>query len=53
MFSNDAMMKQETWNDILSAMVEVRDAHGWTENGASGVPEAAPRKASNRTPAKP
>jgi len=29
MFSNDTMMKQQTWNDILAAMIKVRDAHGW------------------------
>jgi len=29
MFSNETMMKQRTWNDILSAMIAVRDAHGW------------------------
>ena len=29
MFPNAVMMKQQTWNDILSAMVAVRDAHGW------------------------
>lgn len=29
MFPNDVMMKPETWNDILAAMVSVRDAHGW------------------------
>jgi sugar phosphate isomerase/epimerase len=29
MFSNDTMMKQQTWNDILSSMIAVRDAHGW------------------------
>jgi sugar phosphate isomerase/epimerase len=29
MFPNDVMMKQETWNDILGAMVKVRDQHGW------------------------
>jgi hypothetical protein len=23
------MMKQETWNDILAAMIKVRDQHGW------------------------
>jgi hypothetical protein len=34
MFSNDTMMKAETWNDILSAMISVRDAHGWGGNGA-------------------
>ena len=29
MFSNETMMKPQTWNDILAAMVAVRDAHGW------------------------
>ncbi|MDA0659287.1 MAG: TIM barrel protein [Planctomycetota bacterium] len=29
MFSNDIMMKPSTWNDILLAMIQVRDAHGW------------------------
>jgi sugar phosphate isomerase/epimerase len=31
MFSNEVMMRQQTWNDILKAMIAVRDAHGWTE----------------------
>ena len=31
MFSNDTMMKQQTWNDILGAMVKVRELHGWKE----------------------
>ena len=31
MFPNDVMMQPETWNDILAAMVAVRDAHGWCE----------------------
>ena len=31
MFPNEVMMKQQTWNDILSAMISVRDAHGWRE----------------------
>lgn len=31
MFPNDVMMKPETWNSILAAMIAVRDAHGWTE----------------------
>jgi sugar phosphate isomerase/epimerase len=31
MFPNAVMEKQETWNDILGAMVRVRDAHGWRE----------------------
>jgi hypothetical protein len=25
------MMQQKTWNDVLGAMVKVRDAHGWRE----------------------
>jgi len=33
MFPNATMMQMQTWNDILSAMVAVRDAHGWIENG--------------------
>ena len=31
MFPNATMMKRETWNDILAAMVGVRDMHGWKE----------------------
>lgn len=31
MFPNVVMMKPETWNDVLGAMIEVRDAHGWKE----------------------
>ncbi len=31
MFPNAVMEKQQTWNDILAAMIKVRDAHGWTE----------------------
>ena len=31
MFPNDVMMKPDTWNDILAAMVAVRDAHGWND----------------------
>ncbi|HTF20840.1 MAG TPA: TIM barrel protein [Chryseolinea sp.] len=31
MFPNDVMMKQQTWNDILAAMIKVRQQHGWHE----------------------
>lgn len=31
MFPNAVMMKQQTWNDILAAMIKVRDLHGWKE----------------------
>jgi sugar phosphate isomerase/epimerase len=31
MFPNDVMMKPQTWNDILAAMIQVQDAHGWVE----------------------
>lgn len=31
MFTNEVMMKPETWNKILAAMINVRAAHGWCE----------------------
>jgi hypothetical protein len=31
MFPNDVMMNQQTWNDILAAMIQVRENHGWRE----------------------
>ncbi len=31
MFPNEIMHKRETWNSILSAMLAVQDAHGWSE----------------------
>lgn len=31
MFSNDVMLKQQTWNDILATMIKVRQLHGWNE----------------------
>ena len=29
MFPNAVMMQQQTWNDILGSMIEVRNLHGW------------------------
>ncbi len=31
MFPNKVMHDPKTWNDILAAMLKVRDAHGWRE----------------------
>jgi hypothetical protein len=31
MFPNEVMQKQETWNNILAAMIQVREHHGWRE----------------------
>lgn len=31
MFPNAVMTNPQTWNDILAAMIKVRDAHGWAE----------------------
>ena len=31
MFPNAVMTAQQTWNDVLGAMIKVRDAHGWRE----------------------
>ena len=51
MFPNAVMMKQDTWNDILRAMIAVRDAHGWREEakptaqGKAQVVAVQPRKA--------
>jgi sugar phosphate isomerase/epimerase len=43
MFPNEVMMKQETWNNILHAMIAVRDAHGWSEGAATPVSKPAER----------
>ncbi|MBI5759733.1 MAG: TIM barrel protein [Planctomycetales bacterium] len=29
MFPNEMLMKQDTWNNILAAMIQVRENHGW------------------------
>jgi len=31
MFSNDIMLAPGIWNDVLAAMIDVRNAHGWCE----------------------
>jgi len=31
MFPNAVLMQQKTWNDILAAMIKVRDQYGWQE----------------------
>lgn len=31
MFPNEVMMQQKTWNDVLGAMIKVRELHGWYE----------------------
>ncbi len=31
MFPNAVMMTPKTWEDILTAMIAVRNAHGWKE----------------------
>ncbi len=30
MFSNEQMMQSDTWNNILKAMIKVRELHGWS-----------------------
>jgi sugar phosphate isomerase/epimerase len=32
MFPNEVMMMPQTWNEVLAAMIAVRDAHGWRED---------------------
>jgi len=29
MFSNETMMKPDTWREILATIIAVRNAHGW------------------------
>jgi sugar phosphate isomerase/epimerase len=29
MFPNEVMKNQQTWNDVLAAMIQVRENHGW------------------------
>ena len=29
MFPNETMTAPQTWNDVLSTMIAVRNAHGW------------------------
>ena len=42
MFPNETLEQPGTWNTILKAMMDVRDAHGWTEaGGENGSAEAA------------
>ena len=31
MFPNSVMRHPQTWNDVLKATVDVRDAHGWRQ----------------------
>jgi sugar phosphate isomerase/epimerase len=58
MFPNSVMMDQQTWNNILGAMVEVREAHGWSENGTATPPSresavSATKKAARKPVSKP
>lgn len=36
MFPNAIMKNRKTWRDILSAMIAVREAHGWKDPGSNG-----------------
>lgn len=60
MFPNAVMGEPNTWNDILAAMIAVRDAHGWVEPSAQTtvaasetVVELIARIAPQRTLSKP
>jgi sugar phosphate isomerase/epimerase len=52
MFPNAVMMKQQTWNDILRAMIAVRDAHGWRKNEEIEEEATLPIKLKSRKVAK-
>ncbi len=53
MFPNATMMKQQTWNDILAAMIAVRDAHGWVGNDEAKKAPAKAEKITVRRASKP
>ena len=60
MFPNATMAEAKTWNDILKAMIAVRDAHGWTEKTAAktearpaSINLKSPKRAARRTARKP
>jgi sugar phosphate isomerase/epimerase len=40
MFPNAVMSESNTWNDILAAMIAVRDAHGWSEPSVAAATSA-------------
>lgn len=37
MFPNAVMMQQQTWNDVLAALISVRELHGWYQPEKVGV----------------
>jgi len=52
MFPNAVMMEPQTWNDVLAAMISVRDAHGTSAAPADSTPAKARKsgkKISGRT----
>ncbi|RMG31353.1 MAG: sugar phosphate isomerase/epimerase [Bacteroidetes bacterium] len=40
MFPNEVMLRQQTWNDILAVMIQVRQLHGWYEPESGGQQHA-------------
>jgi len=52
MFPNAVMMQPQTWNDILAAMIAVRDAHGWSEAAPTVAPVPPAEKPVAVAPAK-
>ncbi len=52
MFPNATMAQPRTWNDILRAMIAVRDLHGWSEAAKPGAKTQAPTEVRIRKTAK-
>jgi sugar phosphate isomerase/epimerase len=52
MFPNQVMIAPQTWQDILAAMIAVRDAHGWTEEPQPVSKEGPPAPIRSRKPRK-
>ena len=54
MFPNAVMQEPGTWNDILRAMIAVRDAHGWREEAApAALRDQVPLEVTSRKPTRP
>jgi hypothetical protein len=52
MFPNAVMSQPDTWNDILRAMIAVREAHGWNDPAAAPLPVAGEPLELSTAPAK-
>ena len=53
MFPNEVMKQPQTWNDILKAMISVREAHGWREESITPNPAVRAPELKSKAKARP